>query len=165
VDRPDKVGETVLILASGKGHLDSVKALLEKGADVYDSNKREDTALISAISMGHLDSDKALLEKWGEPRSSKYRWKGSLDIGELFFFYLVILYCAISALCSLTKTELYADKPSVHHDLICSINRCVICVYVFILLLASNVYFHSNQISLACRHGEACRCRSNSEVM
>jgi ankyrin repeat protein len=50
-------------LASNHGHVDVVKLLLEKGADMTVRNREGWTPLHSASNSGHIDVVKLLLEK------------------------------------------------------------------------------------------------------
>ena len=56
-------GWTPLHLAAGNGHLEVVKLLLEKSADVTVANNGGWTPLNSAASNGHNEMVKLLLEK------------------------------------------------------------------------------------------------------
>ncbi|CAK9253192.1 unnamed protein product, partial [Sphagnum jensenii] len=59
----DNIGDTPLHRAAEKGHLDVVKYLVEKGADVKAANKYGYTPLHWAASSGKLDIVKYLVEK------------------------------------------------------------------------------------------------------
>ena len=60
----DVNADTPLVVASFGGHLDIVRALLDKGADVNAKDSRDGgTALMAASAQGHLDVVQALLEK------------------------------------------------------------------------------------------------------
>ncbi len=55
-------GDTALILASFKGHTETVKTLLEAGANIDIQNKNDDTSLTMASFNGHTETVKTLLE-------------------------------------------------------------------------------------------------------
>ena len=59
----NKDGNTALIIASQRGYLDIVKALIAAGADVNAASKDGNTALTVASSNGHLEVVKALIAK------------------------------------------------------------------------------------------------------
>ena len=62
VNAKDKDGATALIRAAHWGHLDVVRLLLEKGADVNAINKVQ-IPLMTATDQGRLEVVKLLLEK------------------------------------------------------------------------------------------------------
>ncbi len=55
-------GETALHVASSKGHLNSVQALIAAGADVNAVAANGETALFGAAFKGHLEVARALIE-------------------------------------------------------------------------------------------------------
>ncbi len=59
---PDLRETAAFMKAAGKGQLDVVKLLLDRGADVNARDSRGYTPLLSASEMGHLDIVKQLLE-------------------------------------------------------------------------------------------------------
>jgi len=61
--KPPKLTPSALILACTNGHIEVVKLLLEKGADVNSRNSDGDTPLIFAVRCGHAGLVKLLLEK------------------------------------------------------------------------------------------------------
>ena len=56
-------GDTALMRASARGHIDTVRALLEKGGEVDARDSAGRTALMDAASEGYTDTAKLLLEK------------------------------------------------------------------------------------------------------
>jgi ankyrin repeat protein len=60
----DSFYRTALISASNNGHIDTVKALLAKGAEVNAKDEYGETALACAKRCGHIEIAK-LLEKAG----------------------------------------------------------------------------------------------------
>ena len=60
MNRRDDEGNTVLIEAASCGHLEIVKYLIEKGADINAKNRNGNTALVEATSKGHLEIVKLL---------------------------------------------------------------------------------------------------------
>src|SRR2546430_15762922 len=62
----DNAGWTPLFWAAFSRRTDTVRALLEKGADVNAKNKYDDTALIHAAYAGDTDTVVVLLEKGAE---------------------------------------------------------------------------------------------------
>lgn len=63
---PKAENSLVLFLASGKGQIDVVKLLLDKGADPKAVNSR---ALVAAVNNGHIEIVKLLLEKGADPKA------------------------------------------------------------------------------------------------
>lgn len=62
VNTKDKLGSTALINASSEGHLEIVKFLVSKGADLNIKNKYGYTALMKAANEGHLEVVKFLVK-------------------------------------------------------------------------------------------------------
>jgi len=60
VDAPNRLGETAMMLAALHGHLDSVKLLFERGAEV---NRSGWTPLHYAATNGHAETVRFLLER------------------------------------------------------------------------------------------------------
>ena len=60
-------GMTALLYAAREGHMDSVRALLEAGADVNQVNGDKLSPLVTAIMNGHLDLAKYLLDHGADP--------------------------------------------------------------------------------------------------
>lgn len=61
LDAENKYGETALLWAAGRGHIDCVKAMIAAGANLDKKCNQGDTALIAAAGGGHVDCVKALL--------------------------------------------------------------------------------------------------------
>ncbi|KAG5507646.1 hypothetical protein JKF63_06595 [Porcisia hertigi] len=55
VNAEDATGQTPLLLAVGRGHLNVVRFLLERGADLMHQNRRGESSLHRAVSRGHMD--------------------------------------------------------------------------------------------------------------
>jgi len=62
VNHENEYGETALIHAADKGHVEYLKALLQSEANVNRANYFGTTALTAAASKGHLECLKALLQ-------------------------------------------------------------------------------------------------------
>jgi len=60
-------GMTALLYAAREGHMDSVRALLQAGADVNQINGDKLSPLVTAIMNGHLDLAKYLLDHGADP--------------------------------------------------------------------------------------------------
>ena len=69
--------ETLLHVASQKGHLDAARQLLDLGSDVNATNKHEKTPLCLAYDSGHLDVMRLLL-KHGADANVPYDFAGPL---------------------------------------------------------------------------------------
>jgi uncharacterized protein len=72
-ERPPEVdtmgGMTALLFAARQGHVESVLALLDSGADINETNAGDKTsALLIAAINGHFDLAKLLLEKGADPK-------------------------------------------------------------------------------------------------
>lgn len=86
-------GITALIWASQNGHIDVVKVLLDKGADINIKNSNGVTSLIMAIQNSSMDIVKLLLDKGAEVNTVRPNdsvtplimalWKGNSDIIKL----------------------------------------------------------------------------------
>lgn len=63
INYKDSGGDTALILASMNGHIDIVKILIEKGANIKDTNIVGETALMLASMNGHKDIVELLKKK------------------------------------------------------------------------------------------------------
>jgi len=64
IDEPDEFSDTPLLLAVRKGHLQTVRLLIDKGANInYKNPSTGETPLIRAAKAGHEDVVKLLLEK------------------------------------------------------------------------------------------------------
>jgi uncharacterized protein len=59
---------TALLYAAREGHMASVKALIETGADINQQSADKFTALVEALANGHLDVARYLLEKGADPK-------------------------------------------------------------------------------------------------
>lgn len=73
VNERDGYGRTLLMLAAAQGRLDTVKKLVEKGANMESIDNYERSALAYAIRGGHLEAAKWLFENTGS-------WKHDLRI-------------------------------------------------------------------------------------
>ena len=65
-------GGTALILAAEGGHLDTVKALIAKKADINIGDNGGNTALMKAAEKGHLDIVKALIDNKADVNGKNY---------------------------------------------------------------------------------------------
>lgn len=68
LNQTDKYGNTAVIVASRNGRLETVKHLIEKGADPNLKVTNDDTALTLAITNRHPEIVKYLLEKINNPK-------------------------------------------------------------------------------------------------
>ncbi len=62
IDATDKNGDTGLIMAARRGYLETVKTLLDRGANTNIANKHGDTALIEAVKQTSTEIISILLE-------------------------------------------------------------------------------------------------------
>ena len=74
-----------LFIASEDGYLETVKFLVEQGADVDHQNNNGDTALIEASWCGHLETVKFLVEQEADVNLQN-------NSGKTFFDYLKLDY-------------------------------------------------------------------------
>lgn len=88
-----------LLVASGLGDLESVKALLEAGANIDQKNNTKQTALMAAASGGHLRIVRTLLKANADPDAMTQRGRTAL---------FVALVQGHTAICK----ELLKGKPS-----------------------------------------------------
>ena len=64
VNKADEDGQTPLLIACQKGHVDAVRLVLEKGAEVDQAEKKYGaTPLFVACGHGHVDAARLLLDK------------------------------------------------------------------------------------------------------
>jgi ankyrin repeat protein len=73
---------TPLYHASKNGHADTVRILLNRGADVNAKEHNGDTALHGAASAGHIDVVRLLLEKGGDIGMANKTGKTPFDMAE-----------------------------------------------------------------------------------
>jgi ankyrin repeat protein len=59
----DKYGQTALMRAAARGHVEIMRLLIDRGADVNAQSDGNQTALLNAADMGQFDAVKLLLEK------------------------------------------------------------------------------------------------------
>lgn len=79
-------GNTPLLIASSRGHVMIVKALLRKGANIMDvEDSKENNALMLACMHGHLDTAKLLI---AEGIDLKYT-----NVQVNIYYILYIIYC------------------------------------------------------------------------
>jgi ankyrin repeat protein len=62
-DLNDLTGKTALMLASEKGHVEAIKLLIERGANVVATDKKGNTSLLLASGNGHVEAMRILLDK------------------------------------------------------------------------------------------------------
>ena len=85
-------GYTALMLASEKGHVDAVQALLDAGADIEAKDYYGWTALMLASRYGHVEVVQALLDA-GADNSYLYRVQKGISIfGGACFRDLAVYY-------------------------------------------------------------------------
>ncbi len=60
-------GDSLVMLAAYHGHADTVRALLERGADPNRANDREQTPLAGAVFKGETDVVTALMDAGADP--------------------------------------------------------------------------------------------------
>lgn len=68
VDLTNATGDTLLILAAYHEHAETVRVLLQRGADTARVNDRAQTALVAAVFRGATDVVRALVEAGADPR-------------------------------------------------------------------------------------------------
>lgn len=78
--RKGMTGWTPLMIASGRGYLEIVKLLLEKGANVNARGRGGCAALIEASGKGHLEIVKLLLNKGADINARTYSGWTALDV-------------------------------------------------------------------------------------
>jgi ankyrin repeat protein len=71
-------GDTLLILAAWKGHVDVVTLLLERGAEIHREDPYGNTALHLAAVSGHEEVVLTLLTSGADPYRAKHRWHTAL---------------------------------------------------------------------------------------
>ncbi len=64
-------GDTALIIAVRQGHTDTVRYLLDHGADVNRANRQNESALFVAAELGRADIMHALLSKGADPNATE----------------------------------------------------------------------------------------------
>ena len=79
VNVKNRDGETALMIATFKKHLDIVKYLVEKGADMNVQDINKETALMFAISKNHIDIVKYLVEKGADVNVKNNMGKTACD--------------------------------------------------------------------------------------
>lgn len=72
-------GNSILMLAAGKGYLDVVRALLSAGSDVNATNRNAETALVRASVKGHLEIVRALLAAGSDVSVTSEQGGNSVD--------------------------------------------------------------------------------------
>ncbi|KAL5515199.1 hypothetical protein EMCRGX_G000331 [Ephydatia muelleri] len=82
-------GGTALMWASGWGHMECVKVLLDRGADVNMQDKNGWTALMKASKSGHMECVKVLLDTVTPGLSS------SLSTSVSFIFHSLLVFCLL----------------------------------------------------------------------
>ena len=73
---------TALILASYNGHTDTVRVLVEKGADLNVKNNDGNTALILASARGHTDIVRMLVQKGADPTVRNNDGQTAADVAD-----------------------------------------------------------------------------------
>lgn len=84
----DERGNTMLILASGSGHLEAVRMLIDGGADVNAMNSDRDTALIAAASWGHLKVTRVLINAGADANVRNVRGETAVTMALMFDPYM-----------------------------------------------------------------------------
>ena len=64
-------GDTALIIAVRQGHTDTVRYLLDHGADVNRANRQNESALFVAAELGQANIMRALLSKGADPNATE----------------------------------------------------------------------------------------------
>ncbi len=64
-------GDTALIIAVRQGHTDTVRYLLDHGADINRANRQNESALFVAAELGRTDIMRALLNKGADPNTTE----------------------------------------------------------------------------------------------
>jgi ankyrin repeat protein len=81
VNLTNAAGDSLLILAAYHGHPDTVRALLERGADTGRVNDRGQTALAAAVFRGSERSVRLLLDAGADPALGP---RSALDVARYF---------------------------------------------------------------------------------
>jgi uncharacterized Zn finger protein (UPF0148 family)/uncharacterized protein (DUF433 family) len=71
---------TALVWAAGKGDMEAIGLLLERGADVNARNPGGHTPLTAAATAGHTDAVKLLLNEGADPNSKKVYHRSALEL-------------------------------------------------------------------------------------
>lgn len=80
VNQAGLFGERPLDVASVRGNLDEIRALLEAGAEVNASGELGNTALHEAVAQGHLDAVRILLRYGAKADMQNELGKTAIDI-------------------------------------------------------------------------------------